>query len=100
MGSLLSKNQSKDLPTSDDHFTNCEERRYHNEENSSYFLPNDDKECDRLHLQHFLIKYICQGNFSAPVEDILNKEGSKVLDVGYVLLFIYYYKLNKYYYFK
>ncbi|CAG8461728.1 10265_t:CDS:2 [Diversispora eburnea] len=85
MGSLISKNDSKDLPTSDDHFTNFQYlggRRYHNESNSSYFLPNDDKECDRLHLQHFLIKSVRQGNFSAPVEDILNKEGSKVLDVG------------------
>ncbi|RHZ83283.1 hypothetical protein Glove_97g87 [Diversispora epigaea] len=85
MGSLVSKYKSKDLPTSNDHLTKFqffEGRRYHNEKNSSYFLPNDDKECDRLHLQHFLIKYIRQGNFSAPVKDILNKEGSKVLDVG------------------
>lgn len=62
-------------------------RRFHNVSNSEYFLPNDDDECDRLHMQHFLLKNIWGGNFSAPVEDILNQKNSKVLDVGYVLLF-------------
>src|SRR6266542_2420985 len=59
-------------------------RRYHNEKNSSYSLPNDDDECDRLHLQHFVLRYALQGNFAFPVEHILNKKGAKVLDSGYV----------------
>ncbi|CAG8828023.1 8367_t:CDS:2, partial [Cetraspora pellucida] len=60
-------------------------RRFHNVKNSFYSLPNDDDEQDRLHLQHFLIRYIWQSNFSAPVEHILSKSGSKILDVGYPL---------------
>ena len=60
-------------------------RRYHNVENSNYCLPNDDDECDRLHLQHFVLRYAWQGNFASPVEHILNRKGEKVLDSGYVL---------------
>lgn len=57
-------------------------RKYHNVESSKYPLPNDDEEFDRLHRQHSMIRYAWQSNFSAPVKDILNSEGSKVLDVG------------------
>ncbi|CAG8499761.1 5919_t:CDS:2, partial [Gigaspora rosea] len=60
-------------------------RRYHNTENAVYYLPNDENETDRLHFQHFLIRYIWQNNFSAPVEHILSKPGAKVLDIGYPL---------------
>ncbi len=61
-------------------------RRYHNAESSNYILPNDEDECDRLNLQHFCLRYAYQGNFASPVENILNGEGAKVLDIGYVLL--------------
>ncbi|RHZ85321.1 hypothetical protein Glove_67g48 [Diversispora epigaea] len=57
-------------------------RRYHNVESVKYPLPNDEEELDRLHLQHFLLRYVWQRNFSAPVKHILNRNGSKVLDVG------------------
>ncbi|CAG8469836.1 S-adenosyl-L-methionine-dependent methyltransferase [Gigaspora rosea] len=57
-------------------------RRFHNVETSMYHLPNDDNETNRLHLQHFLIRYLYQSNFSAPVNQILSKPGAKVLDVG------------------
>ncbi|CAG8690218.1 3952_t:CDS:2 [Cetraspora pellucida] len=57
-------------------------RRFHNVKNAVYFLPNDDDECDRLHLQHFIERYVWQSNFLAPVDRLLNKEGAKVLDVG------------------
>ncbi|KAF0549288.1 S-adenosyl-L-methionine-dependent methyltransferase [Gigaspora margarita] len=57
-------------------------RRYHNVENAVYFLPNDNDECDRLHLQHFIERYFWQSNFSAPVDHLLNQEGTMVLDVG------------------
>ncbi|CAG8792785.1 10569_t:CDS:2, partial [Acaulospora morrowiae] len=57
-------------------------RKYHNIENSKYPFPSDDEELDRQHLQHFLLRYLWEGNFSAPVEHILNNEYSKVLDVG------------------
>src|SRR6266542_213641 len=58
-------------------------RRYHNAENSNYILPNDDDECDRLHMQHFVFRYAWQSNFASPVEHILNSNDTKVLDAGY-----------------
>ncbi len=61
-------------------------RRYHNAENSNYILPNDEDECDRLHMQHFVFRYAWQGNFASPVEHILNSKGTKLLDSGYVSL--------------
>jgi len=72
--------------------TNCDEedfrfidgRRFHNAENAKYDLPNDDDECDRLHLQHFVLRYAWQGNFASPVEHILNGKDVKILDCGYV----------------
>ena len=69
--------QNKDV-----NFRYTDGRRFHNVESSKYVLPNDDKECDRLRLQHFLWKDIWQSNFSAPVEKVLTREGTKVLDVG------------------
>ncbi|KAF0449617.1 S-adenosyl-L-methionine-dependent methyltransferase [Gigaspora margarita] len=57
-------------------------RRFHNVENIVYHLPNDEDEIDRLHIQHFLIRYIWQSNFSAPVEHILSKPGARILDIG------------------
>ncbi|CAG8506018.1 8051_t:CDS:1, partial [Scutellospora calospora] len=50
-------------------------------DNSSYSLPNDDEEIDRLQMQHYIARYILQSNFCAPVNNIL-KSGAKVLDVG------------------
>ncbi len=61
-------------------------RRYHNSENTKWALPNDDDECDRLHLQHFVLRHAWQGNFASPVEQILNRKGAKILDSGYVSL--------------
>ncbi|KAJ3045364.1 hypothetical protein HDV00_010234 [Rhizophlyctis rosea] len=47
-----------------------------------YFLPNDDEEMDRLHLQHYIIRLIFGSNFSAPVTQMLKESGRKVLDLG------------------
>src|SRR5688572_1316851 len=57
-------------------------RRFHNDESSKYFLPNDEDEIDRLHSQHFLIKYVWQRNYLAPVDDLLENEKAKILDLG------------------
>ena len=57
-------------------------RRFHNDENSKYFLPNDDDEIDRLHSQHFMLRYLWQGNYLAPIDDLLQDEKSKILDLG------------------
>ena len=59
-----------------------EGRRFHNIKNAKYFLPNDDEEMDRLHLQHYMWRYIWQSNYSAPVDDLLKTENTKVLDLG------------------
>ncbi|KAF0511297.1 S-adenosyl-L-methionine-dependent methyltransferase [Gigaspora margarita] len=63
-------------------FRYADGRRFHNLENAGYPLPNDDEESDRLHLQHFLIRYIWQSNFSSPIDHILSSQGSKILDIG------------------
>ncbi|CAG8632726.1 4623_t:CDS:2 [Funneliformis mosseae] len=63
-------------------FRYIEGRRFNNFQTSKYVLPNDDEECDRLHMQHFLMRYAWQGNFASPVEQILTGVDSKVLDVG------------------
>ncbi|CAI2185454.1 6682_t:CDS:2, partial [Funneliformis geosporum] len=59
-----------------------EGRRFHNDVNVKYLLPNDDEELDRLHLQHYMMRYIWNSNYNAPVDDLLQKEDAKVLDLG------------------
>lgn len=93
MGSSHSKKKSQPSPespsslsssnTQSANFQFIGERRFH-KDNSEYFFPNDDEECDRLHLQHFLLKEIWDRNFSAPIENNLKKNGTRVLDSGYV----------------
>ncbi|CAI2182741.1 7052_t:CDS:2 [Funneliformis geosporum] len=90
MGSFLAKERmnknNKPPPSTTDankeQFRYIEGRRFNNVQSSKYVLPNDDEECDRLHMQHFLMRYAWQGNFASPVEHILNGDDSKVLDVG------------------
>lgn len=38
-----------------------DKRKYHKVANSNYLLPCDDEEVDRLHLQHFMIRFAIQG---------------------------------------
>ncbi|CAG8484135.1 7924_t:CDS:2 [Acaulospora colombiana] len=49
---------------------------------SSYILPLDSDEVDRLTLQHYIFNNIWGGDFSSPVCDLLERGGAKVLDVG------------------
>ncbi|KAI8976932.1 S-adenosyl-L-methionine-dependent methyltransferase [Pilobolus umbonatus] len=56
-------------------------RRFNNEEDVDYILPNDDDEADRLHLQHKALKLALGGNYFAPVKELL-EEGGKVVDAG------------------
>ncbi|KAI9497863.1 S-adenosyl-L-methionine-dependent methyltransferase [Zychaea mexicana] len=56
-------------------------RKYHQLPSSPYMLPCDDDEVDRLHLLHFMVRFAIQGNYLAPVSDVLRK-GGRVLDVG------------------
>ncbi|RHZ83284.1 hypothetical protein Glove_97g84 [Diversispora epigaea] len=88
MGNKISKTSKKSTPLpstnaqEDSDFRYIGGRRYHNVESLKYPLPNDDEELDRLHLQHFLLRYVWQRNFGAPVKHILNQDGTKALDVG------------------
>ncbi|KAJ2964658.1 hypothetical protein NQZ79_g542 [Umbelopsis isabellina] len=56
-------------------------KRFHNVEGSGYLFPCDDEEIDRMHLQHFMVRFAIQGNYLAPVSDSL-RNGAAVLDVG------------------
>ncbi|RIB25444.1 S-adenosyl-L-methionine-dependent methyltransferase [Gigaspora rosea] len=86
MGCFVSKFSEKaesiKSQNSQTEFRYVDGRRFHNVKESVYTLPNDEEESDRLHLQHFLLRYIWQSNFFAPVEHILSKPDSKILDVG------------------
>ncbi|CAG8621763.1 18313_t:CDS:2 [Dentiscutata erythropus] len=68
--------------TQNDEFRYQDDRRYHNVEGAIYPMPNDEDEQDRLHLQHFLMRYLWQSNFSAPIDQILNTPGAQILDIG------------------
>ena len=48
---------------------------------STYTKSNDTQEVERLNLQHTFIKHGFNGNFAAPVDQIL-RSGVRVLDVG------------------
>ncbi|RUS21717.1 LOW QUALITY PROTEIN: S-adenosyl-L-methionine-dependent methyltransferase [Endogone sp. FLAS-F59071] len=50
-------------------------------EKINYLLPIDESEIRRLDFQHYIMWQLMHGNFSAPVEELL-EEGIKVLDVG------------------
>ncbi|CAG8707395.1 1559_t:CDS:2, partial [Cetraspora pellucida] len=76
------RNETIDSQSSQTEFRYIDGRRFHNVENAKYHLPNDENESDRLHSQHFLLRYIWQSNFSAPVDHILSIPGAKILDVG------------------
>ena len=57
-------------------------RKYINEENVIYYLPSDKEESDRLNIEHYLLRYIWQGNFSPKIEKGLIKGNKKVIDLG------------------
>src|SRR5688572_3596090 len=47
-----------------------------------YLLPNDDKELDRLQLEHYIHLQVWKSYFSSPMDTILKLGGIEVLDVG------------------
>ncbi|KAF7724305.1 hypothetical protein EC973_001151 [Apophysomyces ossiformis] len=56
-------------------------RQYHNVSNSSYFMPRDEAEQDRLNSQHFSIKAVFGGNIMPQVLENL-PTNAKILDIG------------------
>ncbi|RIA88624.1 S-adenosyl-L-methionine-dependent methyltransferase [Glomus cerebriforme] len=67
---------------SNDEYRFINGRKFHNVENSKYFLPCDDEEFDRLYSQHYICRNIWQQNYIAPVKERLSFGASHVLDVG------------------
>ncbi|PKC01090.1 hypothetical protein RhiirA5_427260 [Rhizophagus irregularis] len=61
-------------------FDQIESEQERQEKILSYLSSNDFDSIDRLHMYHFLKRYIFQNNFSSPIEDKLIKGGCKVLD--------------------
>ncbi|KAI8367005.1 S-adenosyl-L-methionine-dependent methyltransferase [Choanephora cucurbitarum] len=45
--------------------------------NNKYILPSDETEQDRLVQVHFIYKYLFDGNFSAPIRELLSLKQSK-----------------------
>ncbi|RUO96852.1 S-adenosyl-L-methionine-dependent methyltransferase, partial [Jimgerdemannia flammicorona] len=50
-------------------------------ENKNFMLPSDNDELMRLEFQHYMLRQTFQGNFTAPMDEKLER-GIKVLDVG------------------
>ncbi|KAI9272504.1 S-adenosyl-L-methionine-dependent methyltransferase [Sporodiniella umbellata] len=58
-------------------------REFHNDEASTYWLPKDADEHDRLTGQHFAFKELLKENISSSVKETLDfKRGISVLDIG------------------
>ncbi|EIE79696.1 hypothetical protein RO3G_04401 [Rhizopus delemar RA 99-880] len=65
------------------HTTINTNREFHSEETSSYWLPKDEEEQQRLTAQHFAFKELYNGNILRSVRENLDFEkGISVLDVG------------------
>ena len=56
-------------------------RKYHNED-LLYYLPNDDEEIDKNYLEHNMLRYVWQGNFSSKIQERLIKGNTRVIDIG------------------
>ncbi|CAG8754201.1 17005_t:CDS:2, partial [Gigaspora rosea] len=50
-------------------------------ERGDYFHPSTNKDVIRLQMQHFLFRYIWEGNYSSPIHDKFIDGGVKVLDI-------------------
>ncbi|CAG8454575.1 9617_t:CDS:2 [Paraglomus brasilianum] len=47
-----------------------------------YDMPDNISDLERLETQHYLMRYLWQSNFEAPVDEVLKSSDAKVLDVG------------------
>ncbi|CAG8458863.1 2382_t:CDS:2 [Paraglomus occultum] len=82
MGGCCSLIRRKKYEQSGSKFKVIDGRRFQILDDSNYTLPNDAGEEERLDIQHFVLKHAFNGNFSAPVDQLLRKGGARVLDVG------------------
>ncbi|CDS13309.1 hypothetical protein LRAMOSA05487 [Lichtheimia ramosa] len=74
--SIPSSVQTTSSPT-----INIDGRIYHNIESSSYYLPRDEEEQDRLNSEHFAIKALFSSNILPNVEQRL-PSNANILDIG------------------
>ncbi|CAG8610562.1 11590_t:CDS:2, partial [Ambispora leptoticha] len=75
-------NESKNIfYNSEQEFKYIGGRKFYDVNVAPYVLPADIEEDDRIHQQHFALKHICGGNYTAPIQDII-KPGSRILDLG------------------
>ena len=51
---------------------------------SVYPIHNNEDEINRLQLMHYMVRYGWEGNFSAPIHNMLKAGKARVLDIGYV----------------
>ncbi|KAI8976894.1 S-adenosyl-L-methionine-dependent methyltransferase [Pilobolus umbonatus] len=75
------KTPSPPSPSEGGNFQVVEGRRFIDEEDVDYVLPNDNTEVGRLHLQHWALKLAFGRNYHAPVQKLL-EEGIQVVDAG------------------
>ncbi|CAG8755828.1 26565_t:CDS:2, partial [Gigaspora margarita] len=73
---ILTPNNSSN---NSEQFRFADGRRYHNVESATYFLPNDSEECDRLHLQHSMERFIWQSAGSWALEMAAKYSKSKFI---------------------
>ncbi|CAG8561962.1 8129_t:CDS:2 [Paraglomus occultum] len=80
MGGCCSLIRRKRAEHFNEKFKIVDGRRFQLLDDSNYFLPNDSGEEERLDIQHAVWKHGFNGNFSAPVDQLL-RSGARVLDV-------------------
>ncbi|CAG8556935.1 1826_t:CDS:2 [Ambispora gerdemannii] len=54
----------------------------HREDNPKFDIPHHLKGIPRLEVQHYLMRFLYQGNFSSPIQETLNAGNARVLDLG------------------
>lgn len=57
-------------------------RGFYEDGNPVYPLPGDEYEENRQNVQHYLLRFVFQANYTAPVRDFLERGGARVLDAG------------------
>ncbi|RUS19948.1 S-adenosyl-L-methionine-dependent methyltransferase [Endogone sp. FLAS-F59071] len=75
------ENQTNNLQEVPEGFRIIGDRRFMAEANLRYILPNDEVEMNRLDYQHYVLKHLRHGNFTAPMNELL-EVGITVLDAG------------------
>lgn len=84
MGNQISTKKSKVIDKRKS-FTSTSKTSFTNIRSSNFILdiyPNTVTEANRQRGEHYLLKYIFQTSHFAPIQDVLSKKESKVLDIG------------------